>query len=116
MYTYAFGSANRLLSQYSSAFGRSNTISASGASVYGYSISNAIAGSTMIGPNETAKVTILSGGQMGIGTSSPVTKLQVTEGKVAISETNSAWGMLQLGNPTVPGPGNLSQTSISFMP
>ena len=24
--------------------------------------------------------------------------------------------MLQLGNPTVPGPGNLSQTSISFMP
>ncbi len=31
----------------------------------------------MIGPNDAAKVTILSGGQMGIGTSTPTSKLDV---------------------------------------
>ena len=41
-------------------------------------------------------------GNVGIGTNNPETALQVANGKLAVSEADSAWGMLQLGNPTTP--------------
>ena len=59
------------------AIGYGNNVSASDAMIFGNNITNNIAGSTMIGPNETSKVTILSGGLVGIGTNTPTANLQV---------------------------------------
>lgn len=59
------------------AIGRGNVVSASGAAAIGTNLTNSIVGSLQIGPNEAAKITVLSGGQVGIGTSTPSTKLDV---------------------------------------
>jgi len=73
----AFGNNNTASGSYSATFGYGNTASATGASVFGSSISNNIDNSTMIGPSDTAKLTILSTGNVGIGTTSPYAKLSV---------------------------------------
>lgn len=59
------------------AIGRGNTVSTSGATAIGTNLTNSTVGSLQIGPNDAAKITVLSGGQMGIGTSTPSTKLDV---------------------------------------
>jgi trimeric autotransporter adhesin len=102
IYTYGFGDSNLLLSQYSSAFGRSNTVSGSGASVYGYGISNNIVWSTMIGPNDAAKITVLSGGQVGIGTTDIYDKLEIV------------WGNIRIDNMTVWHGRNLVYQNIAI--
>ncbi len=61
--TSAFGRLNTASGNASSAFGYNNVVSAGGASVFGSGITNAIANSTMIGPSDSAKLTILSTGE-----------------------------------------------------
>lgn len=62
----------------STVVGQSNTVTAFGASIFGDSITNNVASSTMIGPSDSAKITILNSGNVGIGTSTPYAKLSVT--------------------------------------
>jgi hypothetical protein len=59
------------------ALGLSNNVSASGAFAIGNGITNSIANSLQIGPSNTAKLTILSTGNVGVGTTSPYAKLSV---------------------------------------
>ncbi len=74
----ASGSYNTASGYQSSAFGYSNIASALNSSVFGSNITNAIANSTMIGPSDSAKLTILSSGNVGIGTTTPYAKLTVS--------------------------------------
>ena len=60
----AFGRSNTASGNSSSAFGFSNTASVTNASVFGSSITNTIANSTMVGPSDSAKLTILSTGEV----------------------------------------------------
>ncbi len=73
----AFGYFNSAAATNSSAYGFTNTASASGASAFGSNVSNSIANSLMIGPSNTAKLTILSSGFMGIGTTTPTNRLTI---------------------------------------
>jgi hypothetical protein len=73
----AVGMRNTVSNFFTSAFGFWNNVSASGASAFGNGITNTSIWSTMIGPNNTAKITILSGGTVGIGTATPSYKLDV---------------------------------------
>ncbi len=59
----AFGHDNTASGYESVAFGSGNTASASNSSAFGNDVTNAIANSTMIGPSNSAKVTILSTGE-----------------------------------------------------
>ncbi len=79
----AFGFGNTASGIASSAFGHNNTASAFLSSAFGNEITNNIAESLMIGPNDSAKLTILSNGNMGIGTTSPYAKLSVVGQTVA---------------------------------
>ncbi|OYV83481.1 MAG: hypothetical protein B7X04_04105 [Parcubacteria group bacterium 21-54-25] len=62
----AFGEQNTTSNFLSSAFGISNISSAVGASAFGSGITNSIANSTMVGPSNTAKLTILSTGNVEV--------------------------------------------------
>jgi hypothetical protein len=70
------------------AVGVSNSITATTASAFGYNITNNIASSVQIGPSNTAKMTILSTGNVGIGTVGPTAKLEVTETGGAALQVN----------------------------
>ncbi len=77
-HTIGFGIANTVGAySLSGAFGLSNTVSASGAWAFGSSVTNSVANSLMIGPSNTAKITILSSGNVGIGTTTPGTELSI---------------------------------------
>ncbi len=87
------------------AFGMYNTISATYATAFGYGITNDIAYSTMIGPSDAAKVTILSSGNVGIGTgdTAPTEKLHVVgnakiTGNLSVSGSFTPAGAVTLGN------------------
>ncbi|OYV83482.1 MAG: hypothetical protein B7X04_04110 [Parcubacteria group bacterium 21-54-25] len=73
----AVGFANKASATYSSAFGYQNTASAAAASAFGSGITNSIANSTMVGPSNTAKLTILSTGNVGIGTTTAPSALSI---------------------------------------
>jgi len=60
------------------AIGISNTLSAANTIAIGNGITNAVASSLMIGPSNTAKMTILSSGNVGVGTTSPAYALSVS--------------------------------------
>ncbi len=79
-YAIAIGANNTSTSDNASAFGYGNTVSALNASAFGNGITNGTANSTMIGPSNTAKVTILSTGYTGIGDSTPAALLTVGSG------------------------------------
>ena len=85
----AFGLYNSISpnSDGSYAFGRGNSISAVYATAFGNAITNSTANSTMIGPSDTAKVTILSNGNVGIGLGStgPAARLDVGGGDIRLS-------------------------------
>lgn len=66
------------------AIGRGNVVSASGAAAIGTNLTNSIVGSLQIGPNEAAKITVLSGGQVGIGTATPYDKLEIVGGNIRV--------------------------------
>ncbi|MES2668790.1 MAG: hypothetical protein V4644_03835, partial [Patescibacteria group bacterium] len=57
--------------------GYGNTVSGEDASAFGAGITNSIDNSTQIGPSDAAKLTILSTGNLGVGTTSPSAKLSV---------------------------------------
>jgi hypothetical protein len=59
------------------AIGRSNTISGAGAMAFGANITNSVDNSLQIGPSNTAKIAILSSGNVGIGTTSPSSLLYI---------------------------------------
>lgn len=67
----AIGSLNNITNNDSTAIGASNTVSASGAQAFGNFITNSIASSTMIGPNNTSKMTLKNGGQIVYTGSTP---------------------------------------------
>ncbi len=92
-----FGIYNTASGAWSSAFGIGNTASADYSAIFGYSIVNDIADSVMVGPSDTAKLTILSTGEVrgsfftatstnansfagdvAIGTTSPTAQLHTT--------------------------------------
>lgn len=79
VFASAFGSFNSIesVATRSYVFGRGNTATATNTGIFGADITNGTAGSTMIGPSNTAKVTILSSGNVGIGTEAPSSKLHV---------------------------------------
>jgi hypothetical protein len=124
---HAYGGYNYILGIHSSAFGENNSIGenavgaiafgagnsvdAFNASVFGSGIVNATDGSTMIGPGNSAKVTILSSGNVGIGLgdTSPTEKLEVA-GNIRLSGsiTKAGGGTLVLplsGTLTLPSGG-----------
>jgi hypothetical protein len=78
-YSLAFGSFNSIESSSirSYVFGRGNTATVANVGIFGADITNGITGSLMVGPSDTAKVTILSSGNVGIGTAAPTSKLHV---------------------------------------
>ncbi|KHD88380.1 MAG: hypothetical protein OM95_09605 [Bdellovibrio sp. ArHS] len=57
--------------------GRGNTVTASNSVTIGSGLTNAVASSLQIGPNNTAKITILSSGNTGINTTAPSEALEV---------------------------------------
>jgi hypothetical protein len=59
-------------------FGFGNT-AAAGTIAIGNSINNNIASSLQIGPNDASKLTILSGGSVGIGVTTPSAKLDISD-------------------------------------
>jgi trimeric autotransporter adhesin len=59
------------------AVGRDNIVNAGDAIAFGRSVTNSVNGSLMIGPSNAAKMTILSSGNVGIGTTSPTAPLEV---------------------------------------
>ena len=54
-----------------------NTGAAVGAYVFGSGINNSIEGSVQIGTNNATKMTLVSSGALGLGTSTPTSKLDV---------------------------------------
>jgi hypothetical protein len=74
----AIGVGNSTTGDNAVAVGYYNSVTVNNASAFGSNITNAIADSTQIGPSDTAKMTILSTGNVGIGTSSPTTKMQIS--------------------------------------
>ncbi len=87
----AMGGVNNAYGRYSTASGAYNNACCDCSSVFGSFITNNIAGSTQIGPNDTAKVTILDSGYVGLGTTTPSVILQAN-----ISD-NSGIGFLMTG-------------------
>lgn len=69
----ADGIGNIALGDHSLCMGAYNTSYATYASCFGRSLINDIPNSLMIGPSDSAKVTILSNGNVGVGTTSPGT-------------------------------------------
>jgi hypothetical protein len=74
----SFGRSNTTSQAAAIAFGDSNTSSASGAAAFGIGVNNSVANSLMIGPSDSAKLTILSSGNFGIGIVAPTTTLDVS--------------------------------------
>jgi hypothetical protein len=89
--TYAFGANNIVSGNDSGAFGLRNSIGNDSATVFGNDITNNTASSVMIGPSNTAKVTILSTGYVGIGlgNTAPSQMLEVA-GNIKTSGTVTA--------------------------
>ncbi len=75
----AFGISNQISAgaNNSFSFGFANIVTTGNSTVFGSGITNSSSGSTMIGPSDAAKVTILSSGNVGIGTATPASKLHV---------------------------------------
>ncbi len=77
-YAQAFGYANDATGDGSVAIGINNTASAYDALAFGTGVVNNVASSLMIGPNNSAKLTILDSGNVGIGTTTPSAQLTTT--------------------------------------
>lgn len=101
----AFGLSNVVSvgADFSFVFGRNNTVSGSSATVFGAGISNSTPNSTMIGPSDAAKVTILSSGNVGIGTATPTSKLHV------VGDVNVTGSVI---NPSLNGSGSGPTTRL----
>ena len=84
----------------SSAFGRDNLVSGHQSSAFGYGITNNIDNSMMIGPSNSSKITILSTGEVGIGTTTPQNALHVSSGASTIArfDSSSSYGGLLIDN------------------
>ncbi|MBK8202991.1 MAG: hypothetical protein IPK68_11930 [Bdellovibrionales bacterium] len=67
----SFGRGNTTSGSTAIAFGDGNSVSGAAAAAFGIGVSNTTANSLMIGPSDAAKVTILSSGNVGIGTTTP---------------------------------------------
>lgn len=80
----SLGRANTTSSSTAVAVGDGNTVSAAGAGAFGSGITNSVANSVMVGPSNTAKLTILSSGNVGVGTTAPAEALEVT-GNIKLS-------------------------------
>ncbi|SKA85765.1 Chaperone of endosialidase [Prosthecobacter debontii] len=79
--SFAFGRGNTIgATSYSGAYGLNNSVGQSNAFAFGQGITNNTLNSVMIGPSDTAKMTILSSGNVGIGTATPGAKLDVAGG------------------------------------
>ncbi len=77
-YSTAIGNSNTINVGYGTAVGSFNTVSAANSLVFGNFIVNDVASSLMIGPTATVKLTMLTGGNSGFGTTSPLARLQIT--------------------------------------
>lgn len=73
----SFGRGNTTSHSTAIAFGDGNSVSGATAAAFGIGVSNSTANSLMIGPSDAAKVTILSSGNVGIGTTTPSELLEV---------------------------------------
>lgn len=73
----SFGRGNTTSGSTAIAFGDGNSVSGAAAAAFGIGVSNTTANSLMIGPSDAAKVTILSSGKVGIGTTTPSEMLEV---------------------------------------
>ena len=95
----AFGYNNNAGAWNSNAFGYSNTASSSGASAFGNNVNNSIANSLMIGPSNTAKITILSTGLVGIGTTVPRGRIESLASNNSSTYDSAAYTGGGMGNP-----------------
>jgi hypothetical protein len=75
----AFGASNTASGTGSVAFGDGNVASGTNSSIFGRNITNTTSDSTQIGPSDTAKITVLSSGNIGIGTSNPTDTLTIAK-------------------------------------
>ncbi|MBL7671129.1 MAG: hypothetical protein JNM39_11660 [Bdellovibrionaceae bacterium] len=115
------GNSNQIVGSNSVAVGLANSVAAASAVAIGSSISNSIAGSLMIGPSDSSKITVLSSGKIGVGTTTPAATLDVagdvkvgnssatcsatTKGSIRYNNTTNvlefcngtAWGLVQAG-------------------
>lgn len=89
-------------------FGGDNTLGADNAFVIGNGITDSVANSLQIGTGDSAKITILSDGNVGIGTASPTSALTVnydegsySHGGITLMNTDGGnWpAYITLGNP-----------------
>jgi hypothetical protein len=86
-----FGASSTATQLFASAIGYNIWSSAQGATAFGTNITNNTASSTMIGPSDSAKLTILNSGRAGLGTTTPAWLLQLassTAPQLALTDPN----------------------------
>lgn len=91
----AFGDSNTINpggASRAAAIGHSNTVNVGGAYVFGNSITNSTSNSVMIGPSDSAKITILSSGNLGVGTTTPGVRLSVVGNAQFTAVGSGAYG------------------------
>ncbi len=87
--------------------------SSDGASAFGQDVNNSITNSTQIGPSDSAKVTILSSGNVGIGTTTPAKALVVVGEARATATTTSPCFTNTLGGTCITTGASFATTSIN---
>lgn len=98
----AIGYGNTASVSSSVAMGLSNNATANGAVAIGIGITNAIAGSMQIGPSNSAKIAILSTGNVGVGTTTPGARLQVAGDAAGLSTPLWTNSQLRISGSTNP--------------
>jgi len=88
----AIGYSNQATATSSVAIGNANQATAANSVAMGFGVINNIASSAMFGASDTAKLTILSTGNVGIGTTAPEFKLTLDKGT-----TTPDGGILSIG-------------------
>ncbi|QDK39003.1 tail fiber domain-containing protein [Bdellovibrio sp. NC01] len=112
-----FGRSNTITNNAGNAiiYGDSNNVSAANTYTYGYNITNSISSSMQIGNSDSAKMTFLNTGFIGVGTTAPNVLLHLSSAstsgtplKLASTDTGGKqYGLISSGSASTGGAGKL---------